>query len=316
MKKNDLITAQLSTDQEIFERVLNISRRFRSQDTSELVFEQGEFELVLNGMIGLVIRRGRRLVQLCQHLEIGLLTTDPIPVALLGAAYQYLLDEWRPLNSKLDELFDDEYSLPNGIPKNDAYYDLFSTVILIRSICNEIGKLDHLLNLEDPRGLIHEEDYDPECPIISYQLIEPRDAILQTQTIAMFIEACLTQLQNRNSISEPATPSDMEVAIQDTLQVKYDYIKERNYQALYTLYLIGQPQDREFICNKANTLFNESVTVEDISSSCSANKKLGLCNVEKRTWCITDKGINTLKYDKRFEEYPKVYKGLRTHQTK
>jgi hypothetical protein len=147
-------------------------------------------------------------------------------------------------------------------------------------------------------------------------LIEPRDAILQTQTIAMFIEACLTQLQNRNSISEPATPSVMEVAIQDTLQVKYDYIKERNYQVLYTLYVIGQPQDREFICNKANALFNESVTVEDVSTSCSVNKQLGLCNNEKRTWCITEKGINTLKYDKRFEEYPKVYKGLRTHQTK
>ncbi len=300
--------SRIITDQEVFDQVLDISMRYRRLVPSKKFFEPGEFEQVLNSLIGLIIQRGRRIIQLCQHLDSELLKTF-IPDVLSNAANSYLINEWRPLNKALDMFFDDVYSLPKEMDKTVDYYDLQMKVDLIINMVHAIGNLEHLLKLENPLGEFDldefdDPDFDEEFPRIIYNTIEPRTAILEIHKILASIETVLNQFADmcedlRNTASEHNEVRDEKP--QTNLQ--RPLVGDIEFLLLHALYNIKQAVKVGFIRNEANELGTKCFKNPELAKYFWSLQKTGLCELlTGKLRQLTPSGIKFVETDVRFNK--------------
>jgi hypothetical protein len=215
MKDKNATDDQLISEKQIFKRVLEMSQIEIDPNLINSIFDSGEFESVLKGMIHLFARRLNKIVELCKRLEILLLASDPITGNFGKAAHSYLIHECNPVIDMIDRFFGFYESIPKSVIRYEAYYDIYSTFVLLNTLIYEVKKLERILIGEDPIGFIEEEGYDPEYPAVKYSPIDPRTAINQTLMIARFIESFLIESLDINFKDPLATPSTMETVDAD-----------------------------------------------------------------------------------------------------
>lgn len=305
---------RIMTDQEVFDQVLDISMRYRRLVPSKKMFEPGEFEQVLNSLIGLIIQRGRRIIQLCQHLDSELLKTFTIPDVLSSAANSYLINEWRPLDKALDMFFDDVYSLPKEIDKTDDYYDLQMKVDLIINMVHAIGNLEHLLKLENPLGEFDldefdDPDFDEEFPRIIYNTIEPHTAILEIHKILASMETVLNKLADMcKDLRNTASEHDEVIDEKPQTNLQRPLVGDNEFLLLLALYNIKQAVTVGFIRTEANELGTNFLNPRDLAKPFGPLQKIGLCELlTGKVRQLTPSGIKFVETDVRFNK--KLVKG-------